>query len=133
VSESSEEHSPDRSAIVAVIESPEWDEEDDEELDKEIRQVIGDVEEQDKEDEAEESDGLDDDGGLGIVRVLPNTNEGEMSTRTSVTDSLPQVTFFLHDIRYYCHINLYYELFCIYRCLIIQTLKQIISMIYTAY
>ncbi|XP_031785459.1 ankycorbin isoform X2 [Nasonia vitripennis] len=91
--ESSEERSPDRSAIVAVIESPEWDEEDDEELDKEIRQVVGDTEEH--EDEDDEEDGSDGIGGAddetGIVRVLPSTSEEEMAARASAVDSLPQL------------------------------------------
>ncbi|XP_060830940.1 ankycorbin isoform X5 [Bombus pascuorum] len=86
--ESSEERSPDRSAIVAVIESPEWDEEDDE-IDKEIRDAIG----EDGEHETE----AEDDNEMGVIRVLPSTSEEEMSRaghdvcRTSATDSLPQV------------------------------------------
>ncbi|XP_048269727.1 protein phosphatase 1 regulatory subunit 12A isoform X7 [Bombus terrestris] len=86
--ESSEERSPDRSAIVAVIESPEWDEED-EEIDKEIRDAIG----EDGEHETE----AEDDNEMGVIRVLPSTSEEEMSRaghdvcRTSATDSLPQV------------------------------------------
>ncbi|XP_050598063.1 ankycorbin isoform X6 [Bombus affinis] len=78
----------DRSAIVAVIESPEWDEED-EEIDKEIRDAIG----EDGEHETE----AEDDNEMGVIRVLPSTSEEEMSRaghdvcRTSATDSLPQV------------------------------------------
>lgn len=88
--ESSEERSPDRSAIVAVIESPEWDEEDEEEIDKEIRDAIG--------EDAEHETEPDDDNEMGVVRVLPSTSEEETSRighevcRTSVTDSLPQVS-----------------------------------------
>ncbi|XP_026669217.1 nucleolar protein dao-5-like [Ceratina calcarata] len=86
--ESSEERSPDRSAIVAVIESPEWDDED-EEIDKEIRDAIG----EDGEHETEPEE----DNEMGVVRVLPSTSEEEMSRvgpdvcKTSATDSLPQV------------------------------------------
>ncbi|XP_017765750.1 PREDICTED: ankycorbin, partial [Eufriesea mexicana] len=86
--ESSEERSPDRSAIVAVIESPEWDEED-AEIDKEIRDAIG--------EDAEHETEADDDNEMGVVRVLPSTSEEETSrvgvdaTRTSAIDSLPQV------------------------------------------
>ncbi|XP_033178758.1 ankycorbin isoform X6 [Bombus impatiens] len=78
----------DRSAIVAVIESPEWDEED-EEIDKEIRDAIG----EDGEHETE----AEDDNEMGVIRVLPSTSEEEMSRaghdvcRTSATDSLSQV------------------------------------------
>ncbi|XP_076666594.1 uncharacterized protein LOC143368117 isoform X2 [Andrena cerasifolii] len=86
--ESSEERSPDRSAIVAVIESPEWDEED-EEIEKEIRDAIGEDEEHETEPE--------EDNEIGVVRVLPSTSEeetcrtGQEACRTSVIDSLPQV------------------------------------------
>ncbi|XP_076638102.1 uncharacterized protein LOC143350130 [Colletes latitarsis] len=86
--ESSEERSPDRSAIVAVIESPEWDEED-EEIEKEIRDAIGEDEEHETEPE--------EDNEIGVVRVLPSTSEEETSRvghdvrRSSVSDSLPQV------------------------------------------
>ncbi|KAG7203338.1 hypothetical protein KM043_010425 [Ampulex compressa] len=86
--ESSEERSPDRSAIIAVIESPEWDEED-EEVEKEIRDAIGDDVENDTEPE--------DDNELGVVRVLPSTSEEETpriglsAPRTSEKESLPQV------------------------------------------
>ncbi|XP_012153626.2 uncharacterized protein LOC100881453 isoform X1 [Megachile rotundata] len=86
--ESSEERSPDRSAIVAVIESPEWDEED-EEIEKEIRDAIGDDGEHETEPE--------EDNEIGVVRVLPSTSEEETSRggpetcRTTAGDSLPQV------------------------------------------
>ncbi|XP_076235051.1 uncharacterized protein LOC143179622 [Calliopsis andreniformis] len=86
--ESSEERSPDRSAIIAVIESPEWDEED-EEIEKEIRDVIGEDEEHETEPE--------EDNEIGVVRVLPSTSEEETSRagpetcRVSMVDSLPQV------------------------------------------
>lgn len=90
---STEERSPDRSAIIAVIESPEWDEDDDEDIDKEIREVVGDGTEEHEEDEdyLEEESGEDE--GMGIVRVLPSTSEEEMMirARNSVVDSLPQV------------------------------------------
>lgn len=90
--ESSEECSPDRSAIVAVIESPEWDEEDDEEIDKEIRRAVGEAGEHDEDEEEDEEDDREDDSdGVGIVRVLPSTSEEEMAARTSAVDSLPQV------------------------------------------
>lgn len=80
-----------------MIESPEWDEEDDDELDKEIRQVVGESGELDEDDEDDEegSDGLGGADDVGIVRVLPSTSEEEMGNiRTSAVDSLPQVTFF---------------------------------------
>ncbi|XP_076290231.1 uncharacterized protein LOC143213819 isoform X1 [Lasioglossum baleicum] len=85
--ESSEERSPDRSAIVAVIESPEWDDED-EEIAKELRDAIG-------EDDEHETE-LEEDNEIGIVRVLPSTSEEETSRvgldgRTEDADSLPQV------------------------------------------
>ncbi|XP_054011149.1 ankycorbin [Hylaeus anthracinus] len=86
--ESSEERSPDRSAIVAVIESPEWDDED-EEIAKEIREAIGEDDEHETEPE--------EDNEIGVVRVLPSTSEEETSRtgpdvrRASITDSLPQV------------------------------------------
>lgn len=89
--ESSEERSPDRSAIVAVIESPEWDEED-EEIEKEIRDAIGEDEEHETEPE--------EDNEIGVVRVLPSTSEEETSRtgpdvrRASIADSLPQVRNF---------------------------------------
>ncbi|XP_076225941.1 uncharacterized protein LOC116426546 isoform X2 [Nomia melanderi] len=84
--ESSEERSPDRSAIVAVIESPEWDDED-EEIAKELRDVIG-------EDDEHETE-LEEDNEIGVVRVLPSTSEEETSRRApdarTDTDTLPQV------------------------------------------
>ncbi|CAL7948566.1 unnamed protein product [Xylocopa violacea] len=86
--ESSEERSPDRSAIVAVIESPEWDDED-EEIDKEIRDATG--------DDAEHETEPEEDNEMGVVRVLPSTSEEETSRighdvcKTLATDSLPQV------------------------------------------
>lgn len=85
--ESSEEHSPDRSAIVAVIDSPAWDE--DEIIEKEIRKTLGkDLEQEDNE--------------TGVARVLPSTSEEELThalapstsltvSRTSGLDSLPRV------------------------------------------
>lgn len=88
--ESSEERSPDRSAIVAVIESPEWDG-DDEEIDKEIRDAIGEYGEHETEPE--------EDNEMGVVRVIPSTSEeeairtGHEVCRSSGTDSLPQVRF----------------------------------------
>lgn len=90
--ESSEERSPDRSAIVAVIESPEWDEED-EQIEKEIRDAIG--------EDAEHETEPEEDNEIGVVRVLPSTSEDEASRgpdtcRTMAGDSLPQVNeFFL--------------------------------------
>ncbi|XP_015585183.1 ankyrin repeat domain-containing protein 11 isoform X2 [Cephus cinctus] len=88
--ESSEDCSPDRSAIVAVIESPEWEEdEEDEEIEKEIREAIGEDIEQDTEPE--------EDNSLGVMRVLPSTSEddtprtGPGQSRTSDMESLPQV------------------------------------------
>lgn len=81
---SSEERSPYRSAIVAVIDSPEWDE--DEAIEKEIRQVFG----EDTEHDTEQEDN-------GAVRVLPSTSEEETpsttmgTSRISRIDSLPQV------------------------------------------
>nr|XP_034177587.1 ankycorbin isoform X1 [Osmia lignaria] len=85
--ESSEERSPDRSAIVAVIESPEWDEED-EQIEKEIRDAIG--------EDAEHETEPEEDNEIGVVRVLPSTSEEETSRgpdtcRTIAGDSLPQV------------------------------------------
>ncbi|XP_033324550.2 uncharacterized protein LOC117219480 isoform X1 [Megalopta genalis] len=85
--ESSEERSPDRSAIVAVIESPEWDDED-EEIAKELRDVIG-------EDDEHETE-LEEDNEIGVVRVLPSTSEEETSRvgadeRAEDADTLPQV------------------------------------------
>ncbi|XP_058799767.1 ankyrin repeat domain-containing protein 35 isoform X15 [Phymastichus coffea] len=105
--ESSEERSPDHSAIVAVIESPEWDDEDEEQLDKEIRQVVGDAEEEredgagdgggdEDEDEDEDEEGSDGLGGasdeVGIVRVLPSTSEDDViAKRASAVGVLPQL------------------------------------------
>lgn len=86
--ESSEERSPDRSAIVAVIESPEWDDEN-EEIEKEIRDAIG--------EDAEHETEPEEDNEMGVMRVLPSTSEEEMSRAgpevcgTSAADSLPQV------------------------------------------
>lgn len=75
--ESSEEQSPDRSAIVAVIESPEWDEQ--EELEKE---VIG--EKQIEHD--------------GVAKVLPSTSEEETprhsgAFKPAMSDAIIQVIF----------------------------------------
>ncbi|CAG5106748.1 Protein of unknown function, partial [Cotesia congregata] len=87
--ESSEERSPDRSAIVAVIESPEWDEED-EEVAKEIRDVVGDA-------EPEEDSDAEDEDSLGVLRVIPSTSEEESPRRLkkilreSKRDKLPRV------------------------------------------
>ncbi|XP_074103433.1 uncharacterized protein LOC141530306 isoform X2 [Cotesia typhae] len=87
--ESSEERSPDRSAIVAVIESPEWDEED-EEVAREIRNVVGDV-------EPEEDSDAEDEDSLGVLRVIPSTSEEESPRRLkkilreSKKDKLPRV------------------------------------------
>ncbi|CAK9807631.1 ANK2 [Anthophora plagiata] len=86
--ESSEERSPDRSAIVAVIESPEWDDEN-EEIEKEIRDAIG--------EDAEHETEPEEDNEMGVMRVLPSTSEEEMSRAgpeicgASAADSLPQV------------------------------------------
>ncbi|XP_034942548.1 ankycorbin isoform X2 [Chelonus insularis] len=70
--ESSGEHSLDRSAIIAVFESPEWDEED-EEVAEEIRDVIGDSIEPETEPE--------DDDSLGVLKVLPSTSDDETPRR----------------------------------------------------
>lgn len=89
--EDSEEHSPDRSAIVAVIDSPVWDE--DETVEEEIRKTLGKNLEQDTEQE---------DNEIGVARVLPSTSEEELThasapnanltaSRTSELDSLPRV------------------------------------------
>lgn len=92
--ESSEERSPDRSAIVAVIESPEWDEED-EEVAKEIRDVVGDA-------EPEEDSDAEDEDSLGVLRVIPSTSEEESPRRLkkilreSKRDKLPRVSCFRH-------------------------------------
>ncbi|XP_011503622.1 PREDICTED: inversin [Ceratosolen solmsi marchali] len=100
VLESSEECSPDRSAIIAVIESPEWDEEHDEELDKKIRKVIGNMKEH-YEDEIEDNDSRSGDKELGIVRVLSSVSEKEMNNRASIADSLPQLQPKLHERLYH--------------------------------
>lgn len=84
------ERSLDRSAIVAVIESPEWDEED-EEIDKEIRKVIGEDGERDTEPEENNE--------MGVIRVLPGRSEEEAyrsldvgKSRNSCIVTLPQVS-----------------------------------------
>ncbi|XP_011870567.1 PREDICTED: ankycorbin isoform X2 [Vollenhovia emeryi] len=85
--ESSEERSPHQSAIIAVLDSPEWDE--DEAVEKEIREALG--ENMEHETEHEE------DNEIGVMRVLPSTSEEETPStalgvsRTSRIDSLPQV------------------------------------------
>lgn len=84
---SSEERSPHQSAIIAVLDSPEWDE--DEAVEKEIREALG----EDMEHETEHEE----DNEIGVMRVLPSTSEEETSnialgtSRTSRIDSLPQV------------------------------------------
>ena len=87
---SEERNSEDQSAIVAVIESSEWGEEEDEEIDNEIRKAI--------EKDGQRDTELDDDDGVGILRVLPSTSEEETPrnlglriSRKSDTDFLPQV------------------------------------------
>ncbi|XP_023287770.1 ankycorbin [Orussus abietinus] len=81
------DRSPDRKAIVAVIDSPEW-EDDDDEVSKEIQKVI---------DEDVERDSEPEDNEMGIIRVLPSTSEEETPrtgvefSRTSGIESLPQV------------------------------------------
>lgn len=92
------ERSLDRSAIVAVIESPEWDEED-EEIDKEIRKVIGEDGERDTEPEENNE--------MGVIRVLPGRSEEEVyrsnsldvgKSRNSGIVTLPRVsTWRLND------------------------------------
>ncbi|XP_020291077.1 inversin-A [Pseudomyrmex gracilis] len=85
--ERSDEHLPHQRAIVAVIDSPEWDE--DEAVEKEIREALGEDVEQDTEHE--------EDNEIGVMRVLPSTSEEETPStvlgvsRTSRTDFLPQV------------------------------------------
>lgn len=85
--ESSEERSPHQSAIIAVLDSPEWDE--DEAVEKEIREALG----EDMEHETEHEE----DNEIGVMRVLPSTSEEETPSgalgvsRTSRIDSLPQV------------------------------------------
>ncbi|XP_066589677.1 uncharacterized protein [Prorops nasuta] len=93
--DSSEDGSPRRSAIVAVIESPEWDDDDEEgeeeEMDKEIRDAIGDNVGPDT--EPEENNGFG-----SAVRIVPTTSDdetprvGEMAGPTTTVDSLPEVT-----------------------------------------
>lgn len=86
--ESSEECSPHQRAIVAVIDSPEWDE--DEAVEREIRQALG-------EDTLERDTEHEEDNEIGVVRVLPSTSEEETPrttlgvSRTARIDSLPQV------------------------------------------
>ncbi|XP_011330212.2 inversin isoform X1 [Ooceraea biroi] len=73
---SSEERSSDRahqSAIVAVIDSPEWDE--DEAVEKEIREAFGEDTERDTEHQEDN----------GVTRVLPSTSEEETPTAASGT------------------------------------------------
>ncbi|XP_024873145.1 ankycorbin isoform X2 [Temnothorax curvispinosus] len=85
--ESSEERSSHQSAIIAVLDSPEWDE--DEAVEKEIREALG----EDVEHETEHEE----DNEIGVMRVLPSTSEEETPStalglsRTSRIDSLPQV------------------------------------------
>jgi len=85
--ESSEERSPHQSAIIAVLDSPEWNE--DEAVEKEIRDALG----EDMEHETEHEE----DNEIGIMRVLPSTSEEETPStalgisRISRIDSLPQV------------------------------------------
>ncbi|XP_015191770.1 PREDICTED: ankycorbin isoform X2 [Polistes dominula] len=81
----SDERSLDRSAIVAVIESPEWFEED-EEIEKEIRKVIREDGERDTRQEENNE--------MGVIRVLPSTSEKETyvgTSKTSTIVTLPQV------------------------------------------
>ncbi|XP_029170605.1 ankycorbin isoform X2 [Nylanderia fulva] len=86
--ESSEECSPDQRAIVAVIDSPEWDE--DEAVEREIRRALG-------EDTLERDTEHEEDNEIGVMRVLPSTSEEETPSttlgvsRTARIDSLPQV------------------------------------------
>ncbi|XP_011155470.2 ankycorbin isoform X2 [Solenopsis invicta] len=85
--ESSEERSPHQSAIIAVLDSPEWDE--DEAVEKEIREALG----EDMEHETEHEE----DNEIGVMRVLPSTSEEETPSvalgvsRTARINSLPQV------------------------------------------
>ncbi|EFN82359.1 Ankyrin repeat, PH and SEC7 domain containing protein secG [Harpegnathos saltator] len=86
--ESSEEHSPDRSAIIAVIDSPAWDEDEAAEK-EENREIPGkDLEQEDNE--------------SGVAQILPGTSEKEPAralapstgltvSRPSGLDSLPRV------------------------------------------
>lgn len=101
--ESSEERSPHQSAIVAVIDSPEWDE--DEAVEKEIREAFGEDTERDTEHEEDN----------GIIRILPSMSEEETPSttlgvcRTSRLHSIPQVIELLdtnQSISILIHINL---------------------------
>lgn len=88
---SEEQNSEDQSAIVAVIESPEWGEEEEDEIVNEIRNAIGEDIERDTE--------LENDDGIGIIRVLPSTSEEETPRNLGIirrpgTDILPQVISF---------------------------------------
>ncbi|XP_011263529.1 ankycorbin isoform X2 [Camponotus floridanus] len=86
--ESSEECPPDQRAIVAVIDSPEWDE--DEAVEQEIRQAL-------REDTLERDTEHEEDNEIGVMRVLRSTSEEETPSttlgvsRTARIDSLPQV------------------------------------------
>lgn len=85
--ESTEECSSNQRAIVAVIDSPEWDE--DEAVEQEIRQALG-------EDALERDTEHEEDNEIGVMRVLPSTSEEETpSTTLGVSrtriGSLPQV------------------------------------------
>ncbi|XP_072754126.1 uncharacterized protein [Anoplolepis gracilipes] len=86
--ESSEECSSHQRAIVAVIDSTEWDE--DEAVEQEIRQALG-------EDALERDTEHEEDNEMGVMRVLPSTSEEETPSttlgvsRTARIDSLPQV------------------------------------------
>ncbi|XP_014602212.1 PREDICTED: ankycorbin isoform X2 [Polistes canadensis] len=89
LSDKSEERSLDRSAIVAVIESPEWYEED-EEIEKEIRKVIRKDGERDTRQEENNE--------IGVMRVLPSTSEQDTyrsldvgTSKTSAIVTLPEV------------------------------------------
>ncbi|XP_051167156.1 inversin isoform X3 [Leptopilina boulardi] len=95
---SEEQNSEDQSAIVAVIESPEWEEDDDEEEEdeeivNEIRNAIGD----NNDDDIERDTELENDDGVGIIRILPSTSEEETPRNLGIirrpgTDTLPQVS-----------------------------------------
>ncbi|XP_012524095.1 ankycorbin isoform X2 [Monomorium pharaonis] len=84
--ENSEDRSLHQSAIIAVLDSPEWDE--DEAVEKEIREALG----EDMEHETEHEE----DNEIGVMRVLPSTSEEEIPSttlgvsRTARIDSLPQ-------------------------------------------
>ena len=88
---SEDRNSEDQSAIVAVFESPEWEEEEDEEIDKEIRKAIGEDGQRDTE--------LDDDDGVGIMRVLPSTSEEETPRNLRMGISRRPGTESLHQVR----------------------------------